>query len=207
MLVLGLLLYLKAHKVYILLTVGFFVCGFHVTFIGVHLPKYLNDLGLGWQLGAEALMIIGVFNVAACLAVGPLAGKFSKRGILAMIYLGRAAVFLGFLMLPPSEITVYVFAATLGVLWLSTVPPTQGLVAQMFGTKYMTMLFGVVFLSHQLGSFLGVTLGAAAFDYLGSYDLVWYACVALGLIAALFHIFIDERSVARMQPDAPQPAE
>jgi predicted MFS family arabinose efflux permease len=196
-----------SHKGYILLTVGFFVCGFHVTFIGVHLPKYLNDLGLGWQLGAEALMIIGVFNVAACLAVGPLAGKFSKRGILAMIYLGRAAVFLGFLMLPPSEITVYVFAATLGVLWLSTVPPTQGLVAQMFGTKYMTMLFGVVFLSHQLGSFLGVTLGAAAFDYLGSYDLVWYACVALGLIAALFHIFIDERSVARMQPDAPQPAE
>lgn len=196
-----------SHKGYILLTIGFFVCGFHVTFIGVHLPKYLNDLGLGWQLGAEALMIVGVFNVAACLAVGPLAGKFSKRGILAMIYLGRSAVFLGFLMLPPSEITVYVFAATLGVLWLSTVPPTQGLVAQMFGTKYMTMLFGVVFLSHQLGSFLGVTLGAAAFDYLGSYDLVWYACVALGLIAALFHIFIDERPVERMQPDTPQPAE
>lgn len=195
------------HKGYILLTIGFFVCGFHVTFIGVHLPKYLNDLGLGWQMGAEALMIIGVFNVAACLAVGPLAGKFSKRGILAMIYLGRAAVFLAFLMLPPSQITVYLFAAGLGVLWLSTVPPTQGLVAQMFGTKYMTMLFGVVFLSHQLGSFLGVTLGAQAYDRLGSYDLVWYACVALGLIAALFHIFIDERPVARMQPDAPQPAE
>jgi predicted MFS family arabinose efflux permease len=196
-----------SHKGYILLTIGFFVCGFHVTFIGVHLPKYLNDIGLGWQLGAKALMVIGVFNVAACLVVGPLAGRYSKRGILALIYLGRAAVFLGFLMLPPSALTVYVFAAALGVLWLSTVPPTQGLVAQMFGTKYMTMLFGVVFLSHQLGSFLGVTLGAAAFDYLGSYDLVWYTCVALGLIAALFHIFIDERPVDRSHAQAAAPAE
>lgn len=194
------------HRGYTLLVLGFFVCGFHVTFIGVHLPKYLEDIGLGWQLGATAIMIVGVFNVGACLAVGVVGTIFSKRNVLALIYLGRAAVILAFVMAPPSVWSVYLFAAALGVLWLTTVPLTQGIVAQVFGTQYMTMLFGVVFLGHQIGSFLGVYLGAEAVDRLGSYDLVWYASVALGLLAAICHILIDEKPLARLQPKA-APAE
>lgn len=194
------------HRGYVLLVIGFFVCGFHVTFIGVHLPKYLNDIGLGWQLGATAMMIIGVFNVASCLAVGVVASAVSKKGVLAMIYIGRAVAIAAFVLAPPSEWSVYLFAATIGVLWLSTVPPTQGIVAQVFGTQHMTMLFGIVFLSHQVGSFLGVTLGARAFDALGSYDLVWYAAVGLGILAAVCHILIDEKPVTRTAA-APAPAE
>ena len=198
------------HRGYKLLVLGFFVCGFHVTFIGVHLPKYLNDIGLGWQLGANALMIIGVFNVASCMAVGVVASAISKKGVLAAIYLLRAIAIMAFVMAPPSAWAVYIFAAAMGVLWLSTVPPTQGIVVQVFGAQYMTMLFGFVFLSHQLGSFLGVYLGAEAVDRLGSYDLVWYAAVALGLLAAVCHIFIDERPVERAPTAAalaPTPAE
>lgn len=194
------------HRGYLLLVLGFFVCGFHVTFIAVHLPKYLNDIGLGWELGAKALMIIGVFNVAACLAVGVVATWIQKRTVLAIIYLLRGAVILGFVMAPPSEWSVYLFAAGIGVLWLSTIPPTQAIVAQVFGTQYMTMLFGVAFLSHQLGSFLGVYLGAEAVDRLGSYELVWYAAVALGIFAAICHILIDERPIERSKAE-PAPAE
>lgn len=196
------------HRGFVLLVFGFFVCGFHVSFIGVHFPKYLNDIGLGEDLAAAALMIIGVFNVASCLAVGVVATAFSKRGVLAVIYLGRAVIILAFVMTPPSAWSVYLFSAGMGVLWLSTVPPTQGIVAQVFGTQYMTMLFGVVFLSHQVGSFLGVYLGAEAVDRLGSYDLVWYAAAALGIFAAICHILIDERPLARLSPKlAAQPAE
>lgn len=198
------------HRGYKLLVLGFFVCGFHVTFIGVHLPKYLNDIGLGWQLGATALMIIGVFNVASCLAVGVVVSVVSKKGVLAAIYLLRSAAILAFIMAPPSVWSVYLFAAAIGVLWLSTVPPTQGIVAQVFGTQYMTMLFGFVFLGHQIGSFLGVYLGAIAADYLGSYDFVWFAAIALGILAAVCHIFIDERPVERAPAEtapAPAPAE
>lgn len=187
------------HRSFVLLTIGFFVCGFHVTFIGVHLPNYLNNLGLGWQLGASVLMIIGIFNVAACLAIGPLARRFSMRGLLTYIYIARSVIFVVFILAPKTELTVYLFAASLGLIWLSTVPPTQGLVAQMFGTRYMTMLFGIVFLSHQVGSFLGVQLGALALDELGSYDVVWYACVVLGILSAAFHMLIDERPVARLR--------
>lgn len=195
------------HRGFTLLVLGFFVCGFHVTFIGVHLPKYLNDLGVGWQAGANALMIIGVFNVGACLAVGFVASVVSKRGVLAMIYLLRAVVILAFISFPVSTTSVYIFAAAMGILWLSTVPPTQGIVAQVFGTQYMTMLFGVVFFSHQIGSFLGVYLGAQAVDRLGSYDMVWYVAIVLGLLAAVCHIVIDERPVARLkQPAAPEAA-
>lgn len=193
------------HRGYKLLVLGFFVCGFHVTFIGVHLPKYLNDIGLGWQLGATALMIIGVFNVASCLAVGVIASVFSKKDVLAAIYILRSAAILAFIMAPPSAWSVYIFAAAIGVLWLSTVPPTQGIVAQVFGTQYMTMLFGVVFLSHQIGSFLGVYLGAVAADRFGNYDLVWFAAIGLGILAAVCHIFIDERPVERA-PTTPAPA-
>ncbi len=190
------------HRGYVLLVVGFFVCGFHVTFIGVHLPQFLTSIGLGWQVGANALMIVGVFNVAACLAVGVVATTLSKKGVLAVIYLARAALFLAFISFPVTEWSVYLFAAALGVLWLSTVPPTQGIVAQVFGPQYMTMLFGIVFFGHQIGSFLGVVLGAKVFDLYGSYDLVWYACIALGLIATALHVLIDERPVARLRPRA-----
>ncbi len=194
------------HRGYMLLVIGFFVCGFHVTFIGAHFSKYLEDIGLGWQLGGTALMIIGVFNVGSCLAVGVVASALSKKGVLAMIYLCRSAVILAFILAPPSEWSVYLFAAAMGILWLSTVPPTQGLVAQIFGTQYMTMLFGIAFFSHQIGSFLGVYLGAEAVDRLGSYDLVWYAAIALGILAAVCHIVIDEKPVARLRA-APAPAE
>lgn len=193
------------HRDYVLLVIGFFVCGFHVTFIGAHFSKYLDDVGLGWQLGADALMIIGVFNVASCLAVGVVASVLKKKNVLALIYLLRAVAFSLFLVAPTTELTVYVFAAALGILWLSTIPPTQGLVAQMFGTQFMTMLFGVAFFSHQIGSFLGVYLAAEAVDRLGSYDMVWYASIALGVLSAACHLFIDERPVARLR--APEPAE
>jgi len=192
-----------SHRGYVLLVLGFFVCGFHVTFITVHLPKYLNDIGLGWSLAADAFIILGVFNVASCLVVGVVATALSKRGVLAAIYLGRAVVITAFVLTPPSVWSVYLFAATMGVLWLSTVPVTQGLVAQVFGTQYMTMLFGFAFFSHQIGAFLGVYLGAEAVDRLGSYEMVWYAAVGLGLFAALCHIPIDERPLARL---APKPA-
>lgn len=191
-----------SHRGYKLLVLGFFVCGFHVTFIGVHLPKYLNDIGLGWQLGADALMIIGVFNVAACLGVGVVASATSKRGVLALIYLLRAVAIAGFVLAPPSAWSVYLFSAAMGILWLSTVPPTQGIVAQVFGTQYMTMLFGFAFLSHQVGSFLGVYLGAEAVDRLGSYELVWFVAIGLGLLASACHVFIDETPVKRQPKSA-----
>jgi len=194
------------HRGYVLLVIGFFVCGFHVTFIGVHFPKYLNDIGLGWQLGATSLMIIGIFNVASCLGVGVLVAAVSKRKVLSLIYIGRSVAILGFIMAPVSEWSVYIFSAAMGVLWLSTVPPTQGIVAQVFGTQYMTMLFGFVFLSHQIGSFLGVTLGAQAYDMFGDYRPVWLMSIALGILAAICHIFIDEKPLARLRPAA-QPAE
>ena len=191
------------HKGYILLTIGFFVCGFHVTFVGAHFSNYLESEGLGWQLGATALMIIGVFNVVSCLGVGVIASFLSKKGVLSIIYFGRAALVGAFLLFPLTEWSVYIFSAVLGILWLSTVPPTQGLVAQLFGTQYMTMLFGVVFFSHQIGSFLGAWLGALAFDHLGSYDLIWLASIGLGILSGVCHLFIDERPVDRLQVNTP----
>ena len=190
------------HRGYILLTVGFFVCGFHVTFVGAHFSNYLESAGLGWQLGATALMIIGVFNVFSCLGFGIIASTLSKKGVLSVIYFGRAALFGAFLMFPLTEWSVYIFAAVLGLLWLSTVPPTQGLVAQLFGTQYMTMLFGVVFFSHQIGSFLGAWLGALAFDQLGSYDTIWMASIGLGVLSGICHLFIDESPAARLRTNA-----
>ena len=188
-----------AHRGYMLLVLGFFVCGFHVTFIGLHLSNNVNDVGLGLETGARVLMVIGVFNVAACLAVGPLAAIFRKKNVLAWIYLLRAAAILAFIMAPVSEWSVYAFAASIGVLWLSTVPLTQALVAQLFGTQYMTMLFGVVFFSHQIGGFLGAYGGAWAFDTYGSYDLAWYVGIGLGLFAAVCHVLIDERPAPRLR--------
>jgi predicted MFS family arabinose efflux permease len=185
-----------AHRSYQLLVAGFFVCGFHVAFIAVHLPAYLGDLGFSPGLGAAALALIGLFNVVGAYVSGVVAGRWSKRSLLSAIYLARAVVLLGFLLLPTSAAGIYVFAALMGLLWLSTVPPTSGLVAVMFGVRHMATLFGIVFFSHQLGAFAGVWLGGALFEAFGTYDPVWWLGVVLGLVAAALHWPIRERAVA-----------
>jgi MFS family permease len=185
-----------AHPSYMLLTAGFFVCGFHIAFISVHLPPYLGDLGFTPALAAWSLALIGLFNVVGAYSAGVLGGTYPKRLLLSGIYLGRAIAFLLFLALPPSPATVILFAAAIGLLWLSTVPLTSGLVALMFGTRHVGMLFGVVFLSHQVGAFLGAWLGGVVYEATGSYDLMWWVCILLGIAAALVHLPITERRAA-----------
>ncbi|MFN4011089.1 MAG: MFS transporter [Pannonibacter sp.] len=184
---------------YILLTLGFFVCGFHVAFITVHLPPYLADLGLDARWGAYAIGLIGLCNIAGSLASGYIGGRWSKPHFLSLIYLGRAIAIAVFLMVPASPLSAMLFAAVMGFLWLSTVPPTSGLVAVMFGPRYMATLFGFVFFSHQIGSFLGVWLGGRLYDQTGSYDAIWWMGIALGLFAAVIHWPIKEQPVARLQ--------
>jgi MFS family permease len=181
------------HGSYRLLVAGFFVCGFHVAFITVHLPPYLGDIGVGTGWAAIAIALIGLFNIIGSYGAGVLGGKYSKRWLLCLIYLARAAVIALFVLLPPTPTTVLAFSAAMGLLWLSTVPPTAGLVALMFGVRYLGMLFGVVFFSHQVGAFLGVWLGGVLFERTGSYDVVWWLAVALSLLAALVNYPIDER--------------
>jgi MFS family permease len=193
-----------AHRSYVLLVIGFFVCGFHVAFITAHMPAYLEDLGMDPTLGAWSLALIGLFNVIGSLASGVIAGKYSKPIFLALIYLARAAIIALFLVLPVSPLTVLVFSATMGLLWLSTVPPTSALVAIMFGPKYMATLMGIVFFNHQLGAFLGVWLGGRLYDTTGSYDVVWYLGIALGILAAIVHWPIKE---ARADTPLASPAE
>lgn len=188
------------YRSYILLLSGFFVCGFHVAFITVHLPAYLADLGIGIQVAAWAIGLVGLFNIVGSYASGVLGGKFSKRYLLSTIYFLRAVVIALFIAVPATTVTVLLFAAAMGVLWLSTVPLTSGLVAVMFGPRYMATLFGVVFFSHQVGSFLGVWLGGYLYDRTGSYDVVWWLGIALGLFAALIHLPISERPIARLAP-------
>jgi predicted MFS family arabinose efflux permease len=187
-----------AHRSYRLLVAGFFVCGFHVAFILVHMPPYIADKGLPPETAANALALVGFFNIFGSLASGYLGGRFSKRYSLAAIYIVRAVAITLFITVPISQTTVYLFAATMGLLWLSTVPLTTGLVGQFFGLRYMGMLFGVVFFSHQIGSFLGVWLGGLLYDRTGSYDVVWWLSVALGVGAALIHMPIREAPVARL---------
>jgi MFS family permease len=182
------------HGSYRLLFAGFFVCGFHVAFIAVHLPAYLGDLGFAPGLAAWAIAAIGLFNVVGAYGAGVLAGRWSKRGLLSVIYLARALVMLGFVLMPPSVGGVFVFAALMGLLWLSTVPPTSGLVAVMFGVRHLGTLFGVIFLGHQLGAFVGVWLGGALFETFGTYEPVWWLGVVLGLVAAGLHWPIRERA-------------
>ncbi len=185
------------HRSYRLLTAGFFVCGFHVAFITVHLPAYLTDHGVAPQLAAWSIAIIGLGNIVGSYAAGVIGGRYSKRWLLAMIYALRSVVIALFVLLPISPLTVVLFAVTIGLLWLSTVPPTSGLVAVMFGTRYMATLFGIVFFSHQVGSFLGIWLGGLFYEAYGSYDAVWWMAVALGLFAALIHLPIVERPAPR----------
>jgi predicted MFS family arabinose efflux permease len=187
-----------AHGSYLLLLAGFFVCGFHVAFITTHLPAYLNDIGGAAATGAWAIGLIGLFNIIGAYTSGMLGGKFSKRYLLSGIYLGRALAIALFVTLPPKPITTLVFAAVMGLLWLSTVPLTSGLVAVMFGTRHMATLFGFVFLSHQVGAFLGAWLGGLFYERTGSYDAVWWLSVALGLFAAVIHWPIAERAAPQL---------
>lgn len=186
------------HPSYNLLTLGFFVCGFHVAFIQVHLPPYITDRGLDAGLAAWALAVVGGGNIIGAYCSGLLGGRYSKKYLLSALYFARAAVIALFVLLPISEASVLIFAGAMGLLWLSTVPLTSGLVAQFFGTQHMAMLFGIVFFSHQVGAFLGVWLGGYFFDATGSYDLVWWASVALGLLAAAVHWPIREAPVDRV---------
>ena len=188
---------------FMLLTAGYFVCGFQVVFIGVHMPSYLRDKGLSPEVASYALALIGLFNVFGTYIAGSLGARIAKRKLLAAIYLSRAAAIAVFLIAPISPFSVYVFASVMGFLWLSTVPLTSGLVAQIFGVAHLSMLGGIVFLSHQVGSFLGVWLGGYLYDRTGSYDLVWYIAIALGVFAALINLPVKEGAIAR---PAPQPA-
>lgn len=185
------------HRSYLLLTAGFFTCGFHLAFITVHLPAYLRDLGLGAHVGGWTLAIIGLANAFGSLASGALTGRVSKRWLLAWIYLGRSVAILAFILVPASTASALLFGLAMGLLWLSTVPPTSSLVMLMFGTRHMAMLYGFVFLSHQLGSFFGVWLGGVLYERTGSYDVVWWLSIALGVISALINLPIVERPVAR----------
>jgi len=180
-----------------LLMAGYFVCGFQVVFIGVHMPSYLKDKGLSPQVASYALALIGLFNVFGTYAAGVLGQKLAKRKILAFIYFARAVAISLFLLAPLTPLSVYVFASAMGVLWLSTVPPTNALVAQIFGVAHLSMLSGFVFFSHQIGSFMGVWLGGYLYDKTGSYDVVWLISIALGVMAALINLPIKEVAISR----------
>ncbi len=187
-----------------LLMAGYFVCGFQVVFIGVHMPSYLKDKGLSPQVASYALALIGLFNVFGTYIAGTLGQRFLKTRILSFIYFARAVAISLFVFAPLSPFSVYLFAAAMGLLWLSTVPPTTAVVAQIFGVAHLSMLGGFVFFSHQIGSFLGVWLGGYLYDRTGSYDVVWYIAIALGIFAGLVNLPVRESPIQR-QP-LPQPA-
>ena len=186
------------HRGYLLLTLGFFVCGFHVAFITVHFPAYIRDLGLDPIVGAYSLALIGLFNIVGSFGSGYIGQRHSKKQSLAAIYTLRAIVIALLLVLPKTALVIYVFAAVMGLLWLSTVPLTTGIVAQVFGVRYMATLFGIVFLSHQLGSFIGVWWGGRVYDQTGSYNPMWIAGIVLGLLAAVVHVYINEKPLDRL---------
>ena len=186
-----------ANKSYNLLTLGFFVCGFHVSFVATHLPAYLEDISLPIWIGSWSLALIGLFNVFGTLMFGKMGDSKSKKNLLAILYSLRAVLFLIFIFLPKNEITILIFAALLGILWLSTVPLTSGIISVIFGSRYMSMLYGFTFLSHQIGSFLGSWFGGRLYDYYGSYDIMWWICVALGFISAAMHMPIIEKPLSQ----------
>ena len=178
-----------------LLMAGYFVCGFQVVFIGVHMPSYLKDKGLSPQVASYALALIGLFNVFGTYMAGALGQRMAKRKILAFIYLSRAVAISAFLIAPLTPMSVYIFSGVMGLLWLSTVPPTNAVVAQIFGIQHLSMLGGFVFFSHQIGSFMGVWLGGYLYDKSGSYDIVWYIAIGLGVFAALINLPVKETSL------------
>ncbi|MEM9685072.1 MAG: MFS transporter, partial [Pseudomonadota bacterium] len=183
---------------YIWLIGGFFVCGFHVAFIQVHLPAYLKDNGLPAWLAATSLALVGGFNIIGSFAAGWIGGRWSKKYALSAIYFARSAAMIALLVIPLSVPLVLVFSAVMGLLWLSTVPLTSGLVAQFFGVRYMATLFGFVFFSHQIGAFLGAWMGGKLYALTGNYDLSWYVAIGLGVVAAVAHFPIREAPVERL---------
>lgn len=187
---------------YWLIVVGFFVCGFQLAFITVHMPAFLSDQGFAPNVAVASLALIGLCNIFGCLLSGSWSGKYSKKMLLTYIYALRALAIAAFMLFPMSPASVYAFSIVTGLLWLATVPPTSGLVAQLFGFKYMGLLYGIVFLSHQLGSFSGVWLGGYLYDVTGSYNVVWWAACSIALVTAVIHVFIDERPVIRLRKQA-----
>jgi MFS family permease len=185
------------HRSYVLLVLGFFTCGFQLAFVTVHLPSYLLDRGLGADIGAWTIAFIGLFNIIGSLTSGWLSGRIPKRYLLSIIYFARAISIVGLITLPASTASTLLYGAVTGLLWLSTVPPTSGLVALMFGTRWLTMLFGFAFFSHQVGGFLGVWLGGLAFEATGSYNLVWWLSVFFGVASAVINLPIVEKPVGR----------
>ena len=187
------------NKSYILLTSGFFVCGFHITLVGTHVPKYVIDRGLEDWTAAMILSLIGFFNIIGSLTSGYLSSKISKKIILSCIYFLRGISICLFIFTPPSTISSIIFGASFGILWLSTVPATSGIVAHIFGTRYLGLLYGLVFLSHQIGSFFGAYLGGLFYDLYGSYDYAWYLAIALSIFAGLIHLPIKEQAIERTE--------
>jgi MFS family permease len=193
-----------AHKSFLLLTAGYFVCGFQLAFITIHFPAYLVDKGLSANVGMFALALVGLFNIFGSFASGALGAKYTKKYLLSAIYLSRSVVIALFILTPVSEGSVYLFSAAIGLLWLSTVPLTNGVIGGIFGVAYMSTLSGFVFFSHQIGSFIGVWLGGYLFDHTGSYQVVWMISIGLGVFAALVNLPIEERLIERAP--APRPA-
>jgi len=190
------------HPSYVLLVLGFFTCGFQLAFITLHLPAYLLDRGLSAQVGGWALATIGLFNIIGSISVGWLATRFPRRYLLAINYFLRAVFITAFVLLPASPVTALLFAAAMGLMWLSTVPPTSGLVTLMFGTRWLATLYGFAFFSHQVGGFLGAWLGGLLYEKTGSYDIVWWLAVAFGLLSAVINLPIVEKPVMRAAPAA-----
>ena len=190
------------HSGFVLLTVGYFVCGFQVAFITVHFPAYVRDLGLDPQIGAYAIAIVGLFNIIGAFLAGSAGQRWSRKYGLIAIYTGRAVLILALLAAPKTELTMYLFAAVMGLLWLSTIPLTIGIVAQVFGLRYMATLTGIVFFGHQVGSFTGVWLGGWLYDNFGSYDPMWWAMIGLSIFATIVHLPINERPLARLAAPA-----
>ena len=188
------------NKSFIFLTLGFFVCGWHIALVATHIPKYMMDKGMPDWTAALILALFGVFNMIGTLGSGYLATKFSKKKVLSAIYLLRGVSLIYFLFLPPSIFNSVVFGVTFGLLWLSTVPPTNGLVGHIFGTKHLGLLYGIVFVSHQIGSFLGAYLGGVFYEMYGNFDYAWYASIALSIFAGVIHLPIIEKTIERAQP-------
>ena len=186
-----------SHKGYVLLVSGFFVCGFQITLVATHIPGYMQEKGLGEWSAAIILALIGFFNIIGTLGMGYLGTKYSKKILLSILYFSRAVIIALFIFLPVSMLTSIIFGIVFGMLWLSTVPPTNGIVAQIFGTQYLSSLFGIVFFSHQVGSFFGAYLGGYFYDLYGSYDYAWYISIALSIFATLVHLPIDENPIVR----------
>jgi MFS family permease len=186
------------HRSYMLLVLGFFTCGFQLAFITIHMPAYLVDRGLSASVGGWTIAVIGLFNIVGSLSAGWLGGRLPKRYILSVIYLIRALAVLAFISFPVTPASAIIFGAVMGLMWLSTVPPTNGLIAMMFGTKWFAMLAGFAFFSHQVGGFLGVWLGGLAYEHTGSYDVVWWLSILFGVLSALINLPIVEKPVEQL---------